>query len=402
MKKIFAILITVTVLLSLGAVLASAALPELPAGYPWAPGGYSTDADDFTPAGDFIITWDPDASQKLDLTDGDMADWQAAYDNMVTLDASNMIHWVNDTTKGTGVPEGWNISTYFVADSDWLYIGFFVTDPNFAYGRTGNYQAGDGFQVCIDFGGRLGDMLLNNPEDVLNPKNIFYSFGCISDGHPIEIMREESEDNRWISEATGDGVKGATKKTSTGWCAEFALSWEQLYDDFNMKSWDDRNIYVGGDQELPLKIGCCLYYIDRSPGSDVLNWAAGSSNGLTDDNGTPMISWTAYDNGINLYLPYEEGMTFNCPGIVTLDRTETVPVETEAPETEAPETEAPETEAPETEAPATEVPETKAPVTEAPETTGAATEGGCASVVGFGAVVILSAAAAVVALKKKD
>lgn len=63
---------------------------------------------------------------------------------------------------------------------------------------------------------------------------------------------------------------------------------------------------------------------------------------------------------------------------------------TEAP-TEA-KTEAPETEAPETQAPATQAPETQAP----------AKEGGCASVVGFGAVAILAAAAAVVALKKKD
>lgn len=62
---------------------------------------------------------------------------------------------------------------------------------------------------------------------------------------------------------------------------------------------------------------------------------------------------------------------------------------TEAP-TEA-KTEAPETVAPETEAPATQAPETEAPA-----------EDGCASVVGFGAVAVLAAAAAVVALKKKD
>lgn len=65
------------------------------------------------------------------------------------------------------------------------------------------------------------------------------------------------------------------------------------------------------------------------------------------------------------------------------------------PETEAPETEAPaETEAPETEAPAET--EDKVPETEAPKA------GGCASVVGFGSVAVLMAAAAVVALKKKD
>ena len=394
MKKIFAILMTVAMLLSLSTVLASAA-NILPDGINSAAGKYGVEnAADFTPAGDFAITWDPDAASKLNLTDGDMADWQAAGYNMVTIDAANMVSWVGDHTAA---PAGWSISTYFVADSDYLYIGFFVTDPNFSYITAGDYHSGDAFQVCIDFGGRLGKMLEETPDEVTNPKNIFYSFGCSADGAPIEIMRQESDNDGWISEANGDGVKGAAKKTETGWSAEFALSWQQLYDDYSWKSWDDKNVYVGGDKDLPLEIGCCLYYLDE--GGDT--WAAGSTNGITNKEGTPVVSWTAYDNGLNLSLKYEDGMVFNCPGIVALDKTETIPVETDAPETEAPETEAP-TAAPETEAPETEAP-TAAPETNAPETTApATTEGGCASVVGFGAVAVLAAAAAFVALKKKD
>ena len=69
--------------------------------------------------------------------------------------------------------------------------------------------------------------------------------------------------------------------------------------------------------------------------------------------------------------------------------------ETEAKETEAKETEAKETEAKETEAKGNET-EAKGNETEAPD------EGGCASVVGFGAAAILVAAAAAVVLKKKD
>ena len=64
--------------------------------------------------------------------------------------------------------------------------------------------------------------------------------------------------------------------------------------------------------------------------------------------------------------------------------------------TEAPETEAPETEAPETDAPATEAPEAPA------ETDAPAKKGGCGGVIGMGAVAVLTAAAAAVALKKKD
>ena len=397
MKKIFAILMTVAMLLSLGTVLAAA---ELPGDVSWTPGGYSGEAEDFTPAGDFAITWDPDASKKLDLTDGDMADWAEAGYNMVTVDADNMVYWVKDET---GVPAGWSISTYFVADSDGLYIGFFVTDPAFAYGDNPASYNGDAFQVCIDFGGRLGDMLKNNPDDVIDPKNIFYSFACYEDGAPIQIMRQQSDNDGVISEANGDGVKGATKKTDNGWSAEFCLSWKQLYDDYSWKSWDDKNIYVGGDKDLPLYIGCCLYYLDRSETNGGIHWAAGSSNGIADDEGTPQVSWTAYDNGLNLTLSYVDGMVFNCEGIVALEKTETIPVETDAPETEAPET----TAAPETQAPA---PETQAPAadtqapaadTNAPETQAPADKG-CGGIVGFGAAAILAAAAAAVVLKKKD
>ena len=77
-----------------------------------------------------------------------------------------------------------------------------------------------------------------------------------------------------------------------------------------------------------------------------------------------------------------------------------------APVTEAPETDAPETEAPDTNAAAdtdAAVDTNAAADTKAPETTAAATVAeGCASVVGFGAVAVLAAAAAFVALKKKD
>ena len=403
MKKIFAILMTVAMLLSLGTVLASAELPYLPAGFTFTPGGYSTSADDFSPAGDFKITWDPEAGTKLNLADGDMADWQAADYDMITIDASNMIYWAGKSK----VPEGWQISTYFVADSEWLYIGFFVVDPVFAYGGTSGYN-GDAFQVCIDFGARLGEMLETDPENLLNPKNVFYSFSCSGDGDALVINRQECGEAAGqmtpLSEATGDGVKGAARATADGWSAEFALSWEQLYDDYNYKAWDDPKIYIGGDENRPLNIGCCLYYLDRDTNGGDLNWAAGSTNGITDDAGTPQVSWTAYDNGLNLSLEYVDGMEFAINTIVPLAKTETIPPEeTEAPETDAPETEAP-TAAPETAAPETEG-ATKAPAadTGATETTGAATtEEGCASVVGFGAVAVLAAAAAFVALKKKD
>ena len=100
-----------------------------------------------------------------------------------------------------------------------------------------------------------------------------------------------------------------------------------------------------------------------------------------------------------MFRSEEEAYTYAKEYLVTAGVLD--PNATEAPETTAePETAAPETNAPagETNAPADE---TKAP---AGETTApaATTEGGCASVIGMSAVAVLAAAAAFVALKKKD
>ena len=395
MKKIFAIVITFAMILSMGAMLVNAELPE---GIGFAAGKYGVEnAEDYSTVGDIALTWDPDASKKLDLSDGDMSDWAAAGYNMITIDASNMVSWVGDHTTA---PAGWNINTYFVIDPDYLYIGFYVTDPAFAYATAAQGYNGDAFQVCIDFGGKMGDQIKEDPTVLSNPKNIFYSFSCVADGAPLEIQLQESDQDAMLSEANGDGVKGSASATETGWCAEFALSLDMMFEHYKWKAWDDdAKIYVGSDLKIPFKIGCCLYYLDRSESAGDIHWAAGSTNGIADDAGVPQVSWTAYDNGINLILEYQEDLHFTSEGIVVVPLTETTPEETEAPtepETDAPETD-PETAAPETNAPETEAPATDAHATEAPT---AEAEGGCGSVIGFSAIAILAAAAAAIALKK--
>ena len=95
MKKILAIVITIATLLSIGSVVASAEVPPVP----WTPGNYCVaDSNDFAPVGEVKITWDAEAGKKLDLSDGDMADWAAAGYDMITIDAANMISWVDDST----------------------------------------------------------------------------------------------------------------------------------------------------------------------------------------------------------------------------------------------------------------------------------------------------------------
>lgn len=92
-----------------------------------------------------------------------------------------------------------------------------------------------------------------------------------------------------------------------------------MFDHYKWKSWEgDAKVYVGSDEKLPLEIGCCLYYLDRSEPGGTVNWAAGATNGIVDDAGVPLLSWTSYDNGMKLILPYEEEMYFTSEGIVVI------------------------------------------------------------------------------------
>ncbi len=411
MKKILAIALSVVMLLSLSAIFASARTTE-GIDVSFNPGLYGVEnAEDFSVVGDVTITWDKDAASKLNVTDGDMSDWQAAGYPMITIDASNMVSWLGDHTTA---PAGWNISTYFVADSEWLYIGFYVTDPDFVYGANAGTYDGDAFQVCIDFGGKLGWALENDPELLTNPKNIFYSFTCIEDGAPLQIQRQESDNDALLSEANGDGVKGAAKKTDNGWSAEFALSFSMLYADYQWKAYEeDTKLYVGGPDELPLNIGCCLYYLDRTsangPGSTP-TWAAGSSNGITDAaTGAPAVSWTAWDNGINLILPYQEGLEFADPNIVVIPNTETIPEEESSSEPESEPTSEP-AESESASEPAESESESASAPAESGSESGSAAESetkeeeqsGCGATVLGSVAVLMSAMAAAVVLKKKD
>ena len=273
------------------------------------PGQYGITAEEFCSVGTIKIDWDPEAFAKLNVTDGDMDDWAVAGYNPIMVDASNMVSWLGD------VPDEWSTLAFFVADSKNIYFGFYITDPDFAYGNEGYYN-GDAIQLCLDFGNVIGDQLEEDPDSVYNPKNIFYSFSCNGDGAPLQIMRQESGSDGLLTEA--DGVAGSASRTESGWCAEFSMSWDRLYKDYAWKAWgeDVQILHMGGDENLPLEIGCCLYYLDRSEPNGLVNWAAGTTNGITYRDGTPAVSWTAYDNGIHLELDYEEGMEFNCGGIV--------------------------------------------------------------------------------------
>jgi hypothetical protein len=212
------------------------------------------------------------------------------------------------------------MTAFFTADSDYLYLAFLVTDPHFTYASSdeGHYS-GDAIQLALDFGYKLGAQAEYDPAALSNPKNVFYSFSCASDGAPLKIHVQESDRDGIYSEAEGDGVKGCATATENGWSVELALSFDMMWGHYKWKEFDDdAKIYVGSAEQLPLRIGCCLYYLDRSDPSGTINWAAGTHSGITDDTGAPCFSWTVFDNGMRLDLMYEEGMNFTSEGIMVI------------------------------------------------------------------------------------
>ena len=329
MKKLLASLTLCALLLSFGTVFASA--DDFPDGIRFTPGAYlSGNADGFATVGDITVTWRPDVSSIIDLTDGDLSDWYATDLKRTNITSHNMVTWIlNETTND------FKITSFAAADSDYLYLAFDIIDDNFVYNTEDVLGGGDTIQLAMDFGGMMKKTLENEPDVLSNPKSIFYTFFCKSDGAPIRIMRQESDQDGWLTEANGDGVKGAARKTENGWSAEIALSWQLMYDDYVWKAWAvDPKVYIGSDEMLPLQVSACLYYVNYSA-NGVVQWAAGTTRPWLTDEGAPCVSWTAYDNGITWTLPYSRDVSINCTGVrlisVHYPITETLTPETEPP-----------------------------------------------------------------------
>ncbi len=325
MKKCLAYLAILSLLLSLGTVFAAAELPSVS----FTPGKFlADDPGAFSTVGTVTVDWKPDITSRIDMTDGDVSDWYAAGLTSTEITSYNMVSWVRDEAV-----TDWRMTSFCAADPDYMYLAFDITDPDFAYGTDGGTYDGDAIQLSLDFGCKLGDIAEKDPNVIMGPKNIFYSFSCEADGAPIRVMQQESDQDGWLTEADGDGVKGAAKRTDKGWSVELALSWALLYDGYAWKAWeDDARIFVSEGMEMPLRVGCALYYINRAESGGEVLWAAGVTKGVVDDDGNPVVSWTPYDNGIIWSLPIQKDMSFTCPQIVIVEGLETTaPPETETP-----------------------------------------------------------------------
>ena len=307
MKKLIVFAVLSALLLSLGGFSAAAELPE---GVGFTQGQYAGgDPEQYSTLGDIDVDWIPALDGAIDVTDGDLADWYAsgAKGSVVTL--NNMVSWV-------GEPADWKMTAFYAADSEYLYFAFDVIDPDFTYGTTVSSYNGDAIQLCLDFGYKIGEIAEEDPHMISSLKNIFYSFTCIEDGAPLGIMRQESHMDGILYQSKGDAVMGAARKTPDGWSVELALGWDLLYDDYIWKAWqEDPRVFVGASQQIPLSMGMCIYYLNRTD-NETVTWAAGTVKGWTDDAGNPCVSWSALDNGAKLNLAADYAMQVNCKGVV--------------------------------------------------------------------------------------
>ena len=111
---------------------------------------------------------------------------------------------------------------------------------------------------------------------------------------------------------TSSPVLPCAGPTETGWCAEFSITEPPVR---RLRVQAVRSQVLPQGCYLPAqdpKIGCALYYPNRDDQANLANisWAAGTTKGVANDDGTPSVSWTARDNGVNLVLKWHEGMTF--------------------------------------------------------------------------------------------
>ena len=371
MKKFFAMLVVAAMLASLCALTANAAVDE----------------SEWEAFGEVTAEYKEDLANYITL-DGDVSDWQAYPDmfKRYDIDKYNLDAWVGE------VNEDWSINLWFSADAEFLYIAFKINDADVQYSDDNGYGK-DAFQIQLDFNGWAAGT------EVFE-RAVFYSFGLQEDGTvdmTVQCIADDANSTVDYTMASDDEeewrdghVKGATKKAEdgSGWFAEFAISWQTLYNDISEK-------LTGSDIEVPawegsddVSLNMLVCYLDHDTNED------GSDAGIKGAWGTSAALGSLA--GADGWYPENAGMVLKLSGMgsVTVATTEE---ETE-PETEA--TTAEDTKAPETDAKTDAV--TTAPADDGEATTEAEKSGGCGSVIGAGAIVAVLALGACVVAKKKD
>ena len=379
MKKFLAMLVVAAMLASLGVLCASAAV----------------DASEWEAFGEVTANYVEDLSTKITL-DGDVSDWQAAGFQKYEIDKYNLDAWSGE------LDENWSIDMWFSADAEFLYIAFKINDPDVVYNQDDAYQNGDAFQIQLDFNGWAA-------QTEAFERAVFYSFGLQEDGTvdiTVQCIADDAASSVDYTMASDDEeswrqghVKGATKKADdgSGWYAEFAISWQTLYNDISTKlseNGEEVPEWKGGEDKVSLNMLVC--YLDHKSNED------GSDGGLIGAWGTSAAlgSLGGQHETINGWYPESAGMILTLDGMqnVTIEETTAEPTEatTEEPTEATTEDAGDATTEAKTEATTEKKTEAKT------EATTAAADDGCGSIIGAGALVAVLALGACVVAKKKD
>lgn len=256
----------------------------------------------FAPVGNVKLTVTPDLSSTI-VCDGDLADWQGFSYRKLTVSPNNAV-----SHEGEGIasvmPMDFRMTTYVATDQHWLYFGFEVVDEHFVYASSDTSFDGDAITLSFDFDDMVKKFIVQDSHMFDDKMPISYTFSCSKDGEALIFYREHtdaSDSNKYdgyISMASSGTVQGAARKTATGWSAEFAIKWDQLYEDSAWKCYADgyECSVIEGD---PLELGCGITYTAREEQEDrTVTWKATTSQGA--------LTHTYEDCGINFYIHHSD------------------------------------------------------------------------------------------------
>ncbi len=257
----------------------------------------------FAPVGNVALTVTPDLSPTINF-DGDLSDWQGFPYRKLTVSPNNTVSHEDEGISSV-MPMDFRMTTYVAADQHWLYFGFDVVDESFVYASSDTSLDGDAITLSFDFGYMLENFIGEDPEFFPDDQMpISYTFSCAKDGGSLIFLQEHTDGandqkrDGYISMASSGTVQGAARKTATGWSAEFAIKWDQLYEDNEWKCYAD-DYAVWTTDFHPLEIGCFITYTARGNQDDRKTaWIATTSKG-------PLTN-TYEDCGINFYIPHSD------------------------------------------------------------------------------------------------
>lgn len=257
---------------------------------------YGTDAENFSPVGERLVTWLDEVPQSKFLN-GTLKAWRNLEKNGVLnacrIEAGNVLLKDGGTQH---VPQTWCVKMYAIADKRGLYLAFDILDDLIVSG-TSMSQA-DYLWIGFDF----SRMIQTNCELHEEADATIPGYGI-----PLSAGYEEvSTDEEWSPWTGIEQVYCRTGVYSEGWVAQVFFPWDVL-----VRSCTSRDVpyaEVGDILEIPIlvEIG------NRTQKSGAPAFVAVTASQQTVENGL-FLSGQYGDCGITLLLPCAGDMEFDSP-----------------------------------------------------------------------------------------